>query len=418
MSKRIFLGGVDICGQIGDFKRAYEKIGFKTFTFVFTESESFKNENEYSFVLYNLYPRILLEEPNIFLLFLRKIYTFLVITPVFFLTFIRSVFLYDIYIFIWLTDSKWKYVLWLLKKFNKKIFVMFVGSDVRWRPIAIKDYKKNNVEFSPLLENINDYDISILNDRLRTIRICEKYSTLISSTPDQAQLQLRPYISFGLPIDYEKINLKISQNNIPKVSIGITEPSFKGSYLILEELNKAKEKLNFDLIVIENMPHSIAIEMLNESDIFIYSPYGLSLGKFGFEAMASGALLLTGHDHKYVKYPAEEPPLVHITSKDMIEKLKYYLDHKVEREDLIKKARIWVEKYCNEELVYKKILDCLVNKNYYDIKPEYFRNYTDFTGFPESEEYLKCCNKWTKYAQKCEWYKKYVKTGERDGLIF
>jgi glycosyltransferase involved in cell wall biosynthesis len=416
--KRIFIGVVDICGQVGDFKRAFERLGYKTFTLVFERGEKYLSENKYSFVLNDLYPEFLIDCKNLFYLLIRKFYTFFFVNPLFFVIFFYSTLVCDIYIFIWLKNPRWKFLLWLLKKFHKKIFVMFVGSDVRWKPLAIQDFELNNIEYSPqFLATLVGSKVD-LNSTLRTIRICEKYADSISSTPDQSQLSLRPYICLGLPIDLLKIKFNIPNNKIPIVSLGITEPTFKGSYQILEMIKTFQETTfnKFKLIVIENIPHEEVLKILSVSDIFIYSPYGLSAGKFGYEALASGTLLLTAHNANYVKYPPD-PPVVDINSRSMIEKLDYYLKNPAEREKIVIKGRKWVEKYCNNEEIYNKILLSLEN-HLYDIQPTFFRNYAKFDSEYDPSNANEICNKWTSYVMKCRWYHKYIPKGERNGLIF
>ena len=109
----------------------------------------------------------------------------------------------------------------------------------------------------------------------------------------------------------------------PIVAIGISSPDIKNSKDIIETITKY-HKSNaylFDYVVIENLPHKEVLNILSNSDIFLYSPYMPGSGKFGMEAMAAGALLLTGYDFEWEQYPPN-PPLIAITPSNMLGKLR------------------------------------------------------------------------------------------------
>jgi len=419
MKKRIFIGSIDICHQIIEFKEAFEKLGYKTFTFIEFNVNT-NGEANYSFNLSKLYPRTILGSDISFFILLRKFFTMLIVEPIFYMFFFVTIPFFDYYILMWPTSRKWKFILWLLNLFHKKIYVMFVGNDIRWRPLAIQEFEYRKIEYSPQFMDTFKKGQNSLNDMLRTIRICEKYATVVSSTPDQSQLSLRPYIVIGLPLNLQKIRPIINDNSKPKVALGITEPTFKGSYLIKEIILSYMNhsQADFEFVVIENKSHEESIALLQSSDIFIYSPFGLTAGKFGFEALAAGCVVLTGHDPDYVIFPPNSP-IVHITSENMINKLEFYLVNQSERKELSEKGRKWVEKYCSDKFIYNKIMDYLNNnKLEHDIYPTFFREKATFSSSWDDKNAIDNCNYWTKYVKDCDWYNKYVESGERDGLIF
>lgn len=410
----IFLGFVDIAGQIQDYKNGYEALGYKTFTFVFTRNELFK-ENQYNVALFDLYPNIIKKYP-----YLRKIYTLLIIIPIKYIILIKAMFCCSVFHFMWFTE-KWNFFfLWFLKLLNKKIIVSFVGSDIRWMPLWISEFTSKNLflpEQDLLMKNSITSKVT-LEEKVRYIRVFEKYSDLILSVGEQAQLQLRPYNNFYLPIDLNNINFKITENSIPKVAIGVTESNFKNSNRVIREIIQFQQtcSIKFSLIIIENKTHHDALEILSDSDIFVYSPYVSGPGKFGIEALAAGALLLTGNEDSF--YTFKEPmPIVKINPKNYLEILNYYLQNPTERNEIINKGRKWALKYANATWICKDILDN-INSGGYDYYPTFFRENAMFDTKWDQANSKQILNKWTKYVSNCDWYKDNIEPGERSELIF
>lgn len=414
-SKNIFLGFTDICFQLSDFKREYSKLGHVVFLYV--NSGEKHHNGEYSFVQNNLYPKVTRNS-----LLFRKAYTLVVVIPIKFIILLWAAFRYDIFHFMWFLENHNKYYFWFLKLLKKKIIVSFVGSDIRWMPVWITELDLRNLHHAPeklLMQNtINLKDT--LEQKLRYVRICEKYADIIFSGPEQAQLQLRPYYNFYLPVDFDKIVFHVPKSNCPIVSIGITEPNGKNSYEILSMLRKFQENsdIEFKLEVIENISHEAVLEILKESTIFIYSPYVPGPGKFGMEAMAAGALLLTGYDSEWIKYPPN-PPLITITPSNMLEKLEYYLMNENERIEIVKNARTYALEYANSNIIARNIIDYLNNPNSIpEYNPIFFREKATFNTVYDSPDSLEVCNKWTNYVKNCGWYQEYIQSGKREGLIF
>ena len=84
------------------------------------------------------------------------------------------------------------------------------------------------------------------------------------------------------------------------------------------------------------------------------------------------------------------------------------------RQQLIVAGREYVIKHNSAEMVAKGILDNLENPKEYDDYPDFFRNKYQ----PDSEEEIGTINGWTKFVKDCDWYKKFVTPGERNGLRF
>jgi glycosyltransferase involved in cell wall biosynthesis len=415
MSK-IFLGTTDIAGQLSDFKNGYERLGHKTFVFVYDKREHF-NESKYSVALHNLFPKFLYKYK-----LLKKVFTLLFLIPVKYAVFLWAAVSCDVFHFMWFLEKENRLYFRLLKLLNKKIIVSFVGSDIRWIPLWIQEFRQRGISLpdeSLLMENTIRQK-SRIGEKLRYVRTCEKYADLILSIPEQGQLQLRPYFNFLLPVDFNNIQFRPPVNYKPVVAIGVTEPNFKNSASTINMVNefRASSNLDFELIIIQNKTHAEALELLSKSDIFVYSPYVSGPGKFGIEALAAGAVLLTGYEDAFYNM-AEHPPLVKVTPENFIEKLSYFLSHTEERNELAVRGRAWVEKFANIDWICSDILAKLSDKN---IPPEYypsfFRDHARFTSRWDEKEACEICNRWTGYVSRCAWYKPNIKPGLRDGLIF
>jgi len=414
---KIFLGTTDICGQLSDFSKEYKLLGYKTFTYVYSDVNNY--DRSYDFVLSNIYPSFLNHKQ---LMYFRKAYSLFIVIPVDYIMLFWAALYFDVFHFMWFKHRNLKLYLRFLRLLNKKIIVSFVGSDIRWVPLWIQELDYRGLPHAPtktLLENNSKNSIT-LNSQLRYVRVFEKYSNIIFSVPEQAQLQLKPYYNFYLPVDLKSIDFKIASNPKLLVSIGVTEPNFKNSRILVETISgfrKGREEI-FDLVIIENRSHKEVLEILSNSDIFIYSPYVAGPGKFGMEAMAAGALLLTGYDADWIKYPPN-PPFITTTPSNILEKLEYYLINKEERINIVIKARAYALRYSDSKIIAENVLKNLLNPHSIpEYFPTFFREKATFDNSSDYSNAVDTCNKWTRYTSKCSWYAENVKQGTRAGLIF
>ena len=416
-TKKVFLGTVDIAGQIGSYQQGYESNGYRVFSFVNDRSKSFKTK--YNFVYFSLYPNWLLTNNR--LAILRKIYTLIIVRPIYWILMLWAILSCDIFHFMWFLPKENVFILWILRKMKKRIIISFVGSDIRWYPLWVAEFDERSLtypDFDVLMKLAKDLQVT-LDKQLRNCRIFEKYADVIISVPEQSQLLLRPYFNFYLPLDLDKIKFKLAKNKRIKVAIGVTGAA-KNSETVLDAVQRLqKRRLNdFDVILLINMQHEDILKELSESDIFIYTPYGCGTGRFGMEAIASGTLCMCGYDEKWYNIPSGLP-VVPITESDFLLKLESYIDNHEARESLILAGKSWIEKYADPKWIVKDILKKLENPDKkYDYIPAYFRDKAKFDSEGNPPDAADQCNKWTTYVKDCDWYKKHVPLGTRDGLIF
>lgn len=414
----VLLGMVDIAGQMESYKEGYESQGFKVFTMVRFRNQ--KYEMEYDFVYNSLYPKWLLKSRKAILL--RKLYTLMVAQPIYWLVIFSLITRCDIFHFMWLTERENRIFLYILKQIKKKIIVTFVGSEVRWYPLWVKEHDERSLSHQDIkiLMNHTKQSGVTLERQLKTVRVVEKYADIIMSVPEQSQLLLRPYFNFYIPLDLSKMTFQILNKSITSVAVGVTEPIFNNSDSVVHALEVFQKQSGrtFEIKVLKNMKHDRVLKELAESDIFIYTPYGCGTGRFGLEAVASGTLCMCGYDEAWYNIPPGLP-IVPITESDFISKLEYYLDHREERERLIMSGKDWIAKYADPKWIVNDILKKIENPDEnYDYIPAYFRDKAKFDSEGNAPDAVDICNKWTRYVKDCNWYKKYVPPGKRDGLIF
>lgn len=417
----VFIGEVDLVGQVGDYKIGYEKNGYKTYTIIKNPKNATYQDIKFDVVISGLYFGGLRDPSKWIYKRIRNIYKLLVVTPLYYLSWMKALFICDIFHLVWIYDKKWKRRLWILKKLNKKVIVSFCGSDVKWFPVYMQQFSELGLEHTNenlLMESTIKNNIT-LNSPLRVVRIAEKYADVILSVPEQAQLALRPYHHFYLPVRQDRIVTKFGiKGEKPTVAIGVGYRKGKDSDTVINLVTELKSIRNdFDLVIIESMSHEEVLRILSETDIFVYTPFINGAGKFGFEALLSGAVVLTGYNENLLKLPADSP-VVDINSKNLQEKLSYYIDNFEERIVLAKKSVLWAQKYSDQEWICKNIIENLKYSNHVDHVPKFFRYNASFNTKWDDADSFEVVNKWNRYVMGCKWYSQYVESGERDRMVF
>ena len=84
-------------------------------------------------------------------------------------------------------------------------------------------------------------------------------------------------------------------------------------------------------------------------------------GGFAVECMAMGKPVMCyirQQDMKWIpEEMAKDMPIIRVTKEDLYEKLKYYIEHKEELENIARKSRQYVEKWHDPEKIAKDIIE-------------------------------------------------------------
>lgn len=272
----------------------------------------------------------------------------------------------DLFVFIWspirsdiLTDYRY------LKKKEKKIITVFVGSDVRYTPAFVMQYKIKEV--SGWNYDMNDED---LNQKLKYIRIAELYSDMILSVPDQSGLAIRNFNHFFLPIDLKRYKLKLMENVIPKIIHAPTRKGAKGTDFFIKVLNQLKQEgIQFEFTLIQNLNNNELLNLLTESDILLDELYAHGPGMLSTEAMALGCVVVTKKD--LTNIAIFDAPICNVSLENLYDVIKGLILDKNKRQEIALKARKYVEENNESKLVVNKIMQKL-KTNSTEYKPEFF----------------------------------------------
>ena len=302
---KIVIGTHEYCGIVSGLQKGFEKLGHEVKS-VIKKRGNYFNSKVYSIDLSNksLGGKILHSFPiggaRIEQFFQTRKY--------------KSVFNHvlnsDFFVYIWdslLPDLK---DIIELKRQGKKIFFLFIGSDVRFAPAFTQQFPEINIPWS-------DYYIKEdINRKLFYIRTIEKYVDAIFSVPDQSGLQIRPFYHMHLPLDVDSILFHYPDNEIPEIVHVPSNRALKGTELIIRAMEECKKRnLKFNFKIIENQPNLVVKEELQNTDIVIDQIYTNGPGMLGIEAMASGNALAT----KFLEsYNAFKPPVCYIDHTDIL----------------------------------------------------------------------------------------------------
>lgn len=405
-NNKVFIGLQDIASFIGDWSFGAEKSGSKVMSAVTAVNNVVTNsEIEYNFSKMKRYkfrgvrPRKLQErlqeyfspKERVFRKSLRKCDVFI---------FICSSFKSDF------SDYK------TLKSKGKKIITIFVGSEVRW--VAALNQELSS--FEGKLE-VNDTKEK-LKRKLLALRMAEKYSDIILGQPNYMQLAIKPYNNVFIPINLEEFKHNPIQRKIPVIIHAPTNPEIKGSKYIEDVIKRLKDDgVEFEYKRLEKVPRAEALSIYLESDIVVDQFLLPGGGKLTHECLAMGKVVLAYMNYEgYDQQKPKDCPVVDVNTENLYEVLKATIIDIELRDVVANKGRNYIKKYHNPKVIFQQTLALLENNSNQeksDFTPNFFRE----QFIPESEN-LVVYNKWNEYVKDCDWYKKNIPSGEREGLIF
>ena len=162
-----------------------------------------------------------------------------------------------------------------------------------------------------------------------------------------------------LPFDTSTFNVKDSISDILKISHAPTNRFYKGSDQIIKVCEKLENqgKIKFDLI--ENLPHSHAMERKSKSDIFIDqlgNKGGWGYGMNSVESLSMGICTLTEMNDAYDSFIPDHP-FVSIKEQTLESKIETLITNKDRILEFGKKGREWVQKYHDIKQVSNTLYD-------------------------------------------------------------
>ncbi|MFL3015597.1 MAG: glycosyltransferase [Candidatus Neomarinimicrobiota bacterium] len=218
-----------------------------------------------------------------------------------------------------------------LNQLGKKIICHYHGEDLRSRGVM------------PYIDKLSDLNLTNEVD-------------LLSKHPNIEYI--------FLPFDTSSFNVKDSISDILKISHAPTNRFYKGSNQIIKVCEKLENqgKIKFDLI--ENLPHSQAMERKSKSDIFIDqlgNKGGWGYGMNSVESLSMGICTLTEMNDAYDSFIPDHP-FVSIKEQTLESEIETLIMNRDKILEFGKKGRKWVQKHHDIKQVsnilydyYKKI---------------------------------------------------------------
>lgn len=277
---------------------------------------------------------------------------------------------HDVFVFLWSSLQK-KYADYpLIKKANKKIVNVFVGSEVRHISAFQQEFGGDQATWE---KEFHDDD---LNSKIFTLRNAELYSDLILSVPDQAGLAIRPYDHLYLPLDTAKIKFNATDHQPLKIVHAPSRSGAKGTALITKTIEQLQQEgVKLELKLLQHVSNKQLMEELRNADVLVDELYGHGPGMLSLEGMASGCAVATHAMSTYKNI--FDPPVCNIGEDNMYEQLKHLFTDREYRMKLVTDGKKFVDTKNTPAAIAKDILFKLNNPNKaHDYTPTfYLKNY-------------------------------------------
>jgi len=421
--KKVFIGWTDTASQVGVYQKGFAAAGVETLTAIdIQHSSNVTGDSDYNLDV--LIPQITclkdneIVEPLVRQAFKKQLKEYIRQ---------RAVLECDTFFFIWNSfagdHSDYKE----LKRLGKRIVTNFVGHDIRWGPAMEQEFHRYG--FQPIEYAGDPSQWMKLSGQLHYLRTAERYSDMIISLANQAQLQLRPYYNFYYPLDLTVINEHHHQRKTrPVVLHSPTNPEIKGTRYVLETFKRLEQEgISFEGKLLRGVPHRQILKHYEASDILVCQLLCPGGGKQAYELLAAGKIVLSrmGYD-AYPQVNTAVNPIIDVGPDTLYERLKEIILDYPRRQALAKLGRPYVEKYHDVVKLCQTIIQRLENPGpessespeRYEtgdiLVPRFFRDSFE----PERKNIAWFYNKYNHYVQDCSWYRRHIQSGKRGDLQF
>jgi hypothetical protein len=220
-----------------------------------------------------------------------------------------------------------------LKKENKKIGILYLGSDVRLRGVLPDIEETADIIFT------TEFDHTFIHPNVH-------------------------YIPF--PFEVDKFNKKeILKNDKLTICHAPTKRYLKGTKFVLEAINQLQGKYDFNFLLIENKPHEEVLK-IKEQECDVLIDQLTDFGGFGYgmnsmECLSMGIPCITYINPQYEKF-LKTHPFINANKENIQEVLENLLKTPEILSEKNNESRIWVAKEHNYLKVSKFMLDCIARK--------------------------------------------------------
>jgi hypothetical protein len=344
---KIFLGTVNIAGQLFDYAKGFERLGHEVsigtvdgvhaFNYETTNFKDLSCEvGAWTRALKSLCSGAAPNRGDLWQL-----------TKLFHL-----ILKHDMFVFQWpgysLTFGSIEYP--LLKLLRKPLIQICNGDDTRHWTAFLQQYGED-------LSIRDDYYLNDPIDRpYNNLRQAERYADLVVSRPSHGGLAILPYLHFFYPVDIQAFAPHFPQRNIPRIVHAPSSRGVKGSDLIEDALNQLRrEGVAFELELLEGAPNHKVKTALEQADVAVDQLLLADYGKFAVEAAASGCAVAVCNDPVRQHVP-EGRPFCPINKENIVSQLRRLITDKAYRNNCAQECRNYAEKFHDCQTVCDKLL--------------------------------------------------------------
>lgn len=245
-------------------------------------------------------------------------------------------------------------------KHKKKIFVEWLGSDIRYPEFL----KAINPYYAHAFENGYEYVHYESNAQsAKTQQAFAKYKA-IPMLCAEMRLYLQKSIFTDSKLLYQRINTKNFKpvypdikKNRPLILHSPTAKIAKGSNIIMPMLAALQKEYDFEYRMLNGLSRQEVLQQMQTADIFIDQIIIGGYGMAAMEAMSFGKPVMCYiMPQVFEAGLSAECPVVNTNPDNLKEQLITLLTNPVLRNEIGKKSRAFVEKFHDVELVSKQML--------------------------------------------------------------
>jgi hypothetical protein len=254
----------------------------------------------------------------------------------------------------------------IAKILRKRIFFTLQGCDVR---LAARSFERNAVTmcregacqyFQACVGEIDAKRLKLIND---VLPLADKV------------FYLNPELGHYLPeaefLPYSSVEISAVEQSPPtrygpiKIVHAPSNPEIKGTPQILAALEALKPKYDFELILIENMPHQEAMQAYQQADIVIDQVLSGWYGGFAVEVMAMGKPVLCYlRKEDFVNAPSEmikDLPVLAVHPDTLAVDIAAIFDKRDQWREWSQRSRRFVERWHDPAKIAAAMLEAYRN---------------------------------------------------------
>ena len=254
--------------------------------------------------------------------------------------------------------------IWIYKLLKKRLVFICLGSLTR---LPFTDGSFVTGIYTGKKPSIEDF-VSESIKRQKKVDIIEIYTDIFLNLPSQAQLNRKKYVSLcniGIPVGRMPEDTCHRKAKSAECTVKILHaPSYigcRGTYEFKKILDELKEEgLSFQYTEVSGVKNEELMKQLQECDFLIDELYSdTPMATLAEEAAFYGKpSVVAGYfAEKYVNYYEKDliPPSLYVTPENIKQAIRKMIEDKEFREELGKKAQLFVKKNCTSQVVAEKI---------------------------------------------------------------